>query len=86
MCGYHSNISSSSATLGVCGKGGGERPGLCDHTGCSGTGEVTCGMMGQKQRLLRLEAVQRLEGSVRVPGVMTTAQRLGLEGEKPYPY
>lgn len=45
--------------------------------GCSGTREVTCGIMGQKWRLLKLEAMQRLEGSAWVPGAMMTTQRLG---------
>jgi hypothetical protein len=54
------------------------------HKGSSGTGEVMCGMMGQKWRLLKLVVLQRLEGFMWVPGVMTIAQRLGWR-EKPYP-
>lgn len=65
------HTSSSSATLGVCGK---ERKGW--------DSVVTCGMMGQKWRLLKPEAMHRQEGAVWVPGIHPGDRtKAELEGE-----
>lgn len=68
MCGCRNHTSSSSATLGVCGKE--ERKGWDSVVKrMFWDWEVTCGMMGQKWRLRKPEAMQRLEGAVWVPGI-----------------
>lgn len=86
MCGYHSNTSSSSATLGVCGKGGGERPGLCDHTGCSGTGAVTCGMMGAEAEAAEAGGYAEARGLCAGTRCHDNSSEAGAGGRKPYPY
>lgn len=81
MCDCRSHTSSSSATLGVCGKE--ERKGRDSVVKrVFWNWEVTCGMMGQKWRLLKLEAMHRLEGAVWVPGIHHgDSSKAQLEGE-----